>query len=231
MGPGGGGMMGPGMGQGRGALQQGRRKPDKDKDKDVEQVSGWLVVIEGSSPYRKIDDLLDPLRVGDDQDRWGLVTRLIHLDKVVDGTVFSLFEKNDPEHFKMEQDEVDIEDEKMPEGIGVEKDIDRIPKREDQRDRRRFTGYYSAPGVDRQDFVETETVIVDPMTKEEMSKTFDLVTKEDLEVLRLTEKSIGKKEYDDFGKVKYITRDHWFRIKAKITWKDAPELSKVTKGR
>jgi hypothetical protein len=73
------------------------------------------------------------------------------------------------------------------------------------------------------DKVVTEKVMVDPMTEEEMSKTYDLITAEDVEKNpEWSEKDIGRKKYDSFGKEKFIARDTWFRIQAKFAWKGAP---------
>ena len=72
--------------------------------------------------------------------------------------------------------------------------------------------------------MEKETVLVDPMTDEEISKTFDLVTLDEANANPdLTERNVGEREVDRFGNPKFIVRDHWFRIKAKFLWKDAPE--------
>ena len=59
------------------------------------------------------------------------------------------------------------------------------------------------------DLVTSETVLLDPMTREEISKTFDLDDK-------------GHKKYDSFGQPLYVEKDKWFVIKAKFVWKTAP---------
>ena len=61
------------------------------------------------------------------------------------------------------------------------------------------------------DRITSEQVLVDPLTKEEMSKTFDIDEK-------------GRKKDDSFGQPVYIERDKWFRIKVKFLWKNAPQL-------
>ncbi len=79
--------------------------------------------------------------------------------------------------------------------------------------------------------IAVEQVLVDPMTNEEISKTFDLITQEEIEQdPSLTEKDLGKKKYGDFNnEPKFIVRDHWFRISAKFVWKDASK-AKSTKS-
>ena len=63
-----------------------------------------------------------------------------------------------------------------------------------------------------------------------MSKTFDLVTQDEIDSdPSLSERDLGKLKYTDFGDPKYIVNDHWFRISAKFLWKDSP-LSKDSKG-
>ena len=73
------------------------------------------------------------------------------------------------------------------------------------------------------------------MTNEEISKTFDLVTQEEIEQdPSLTEKDLGKKKYGDFNnEPKFVVRDHWFRVSAKFVWKEASKAksTKSTKPR
>jgi hypothetical protein len=70
------------------------------------------------------------------------------------------------------------------------------------------------------DRITVEKVLIDPMTSEEMSKTFDLVTQEEIDGdPSKSERDLGKKKYTDFGQPKYIVKDHWFRVKAKFVWK------------
>ena len=76
------------------------------------------------------------------------------------------------------------------------------------------------------DRVYVETVLVDPMTNEEMSTVFDIITDEDVaNDPALSEKDIGNKKYDTMdNEPLLIERDYWFRVKAKFRWKGAPEL-------
>ena len=80
--------------------------------------------------------------------------------------------------------------------------------------------------------VTVEDVLVDPMTNEEMSKTFDLITQEEIDNdPELSKKDLGRKKYTDFDdKPKYIVRDKWFRLNIKFLWKDAPEIESLGQG-
>jgi hypothetical protein len=80
-------------------------------------------------------------------------------------------------------------------------------------------------GVPTMERMTTEQVLVDPMTEEEISQTFDLVTQQDVESnSEWSERDIGRKKYDSFGKEKVIVHDTWFRIQAKFVWKGAPNV-------
>ncbi|HPS54491.1 MAG TPA: type IV pilus assembly protein PilM, partial [Sedimentisphaerales bacterium] len=62
--------------------------------------AGFVVTITGYSPYRDISELLDPPSVESTPAKWGFITRLMHLDEIVDGnSPFMLFGKTDPQHF------------------------------------------------------------------------------------------------------------------------------------
>ncbi len=68
----------------------------------VEQQAGFVVTIAGYSPYKNIGELMDPPGVEDKPDKWGFVTRLLHLDEIVDGnSPFKLYKKAEVEHFKL----------------------------------------------------------------------------------------------------------------------------------
>ncbi|MGA2323470.1 MAG: type IV pilus assembly protein PilM [Sedimentisphaerales bacterium] len=85
---------------------------------------GFVVTISGYSPYKTITELLDPVKVQDDPNKWGLVTRLVHLDSMFDGnSPFELYKKTDKQHFDLQTGEVDLEAE-IPPGIGVKKNIE-----------------------------------------------------------------------------------------------------------
>ncbi len=81
--------------------------------------AGFVVVMAGYCPYKSIDELMDPAGAGDDRSKWGIITRLLHLDEIVDGnSPFELYEKTKLEHFKLEMGEVSL-DAQMPIGVGV----------------------------------------------------------------------------------------------------------------
>ncbi len=85
---------------------------------------GFVVTITGYSPYKNISELLDPVGVKNDQNQWGLVTRLMHLNSMFDGnSPFELYKKTDKQHFDFQTGEVDLAAE-MPPGIGVKKKIE-----------------------------------------------------------------------------------------------------------
>jgi type IV pilus assembly protein PilM len=201
--------------------------------------AGFTVLIEGYTPYQKINELLDPTGAANDPARWGIVTRLENLGKLIKGTPFELFKKNDTTHFKVDSDLVlassqaaSASQAKQPLGIGVGVDKRRVPEGSEIPQnqpamgamRMRMEGGYGG-GTPTQDRVVTELVLVDPMTEEEMSKTYDLITQQEIESNpEWSEKDIGRKKYDSYGKEKFIERDTWFRIQAKFVWKGAPNV-------
>lgn len=212
--PGGGRQFDPMMGRRSGAAKAGKSKQPTGKD-----GPGFLVIIEGYSPYKNINELLDPLGVGNDQSKWGLVTRFENLAKIIGDSPFELFEKNNVTHFKCDTGEVEIGFTDMPAGIGIEKDTVRAPATKQTGARVRQSGYGFGNLDDR---LYVEKVLVDPMTNEEMSKTFDLITQDDIDAdSDKSERDLGKKKYTDFGQPKYLVRDHWFRLKVKFLWKGA----------
>ncbi len=86
---------------------------------ETSDVQGFVVTIAGYSPYKTLGELMDPAGAGDDPNKWGVVTRLLHLDEVIDGnSPFELYKKTEINHFKLQVGEVawDVE---MPAGIGI----------------------------------------------------------------------------------------------------------------
>ncbi len=224
-GMGGPGMGGPGRTPSRERPTRGRGRDDEMPEEGVQPDGpGFVLVIEGYSPYENVADLLDPAGVGDNMDKWGLVTRLENLAKYLQGTELELFRKNDIQHFKLETGEVDFESGDMPAGIGMLEEKTRVPLEDEEKEtrgRRRTAARVSR--TDRKERIEFEEVLVDPMTGEEISKTYDLVTPEEAEKNpKMTEIDIGKIEYDQFDEPKFIIRDHWFRVSAKLLWKGDP---------
>lgn len=186
--------------------------PDAAPQEVLADGAGFVVVIEGYCPYEKIGELMDPAGVGNNQDKWGIATRLMNLNKffVGDGNCpFGLFEKNKIEHFRIETGVVDLDDKQMPANIGILENIVRIPEEDVAIQDTRGRSSSRTLAADSSDRVPTETVLLDPLTKEEINKTFDLDDK-------------GRKKLDSFGKPMFIERDKWFRIKAKILWKNSP---------
>jgi len=167
---------------------------------------GFVVVIEGYSPYERLGELLDPAGVQNSPEKWGIVTKMMNLNKYFDGnSPFELFNKGKIQHFTLEQDIINISTDqqtRMPAGIGILETKVRGSVEE-----ARDAGGNKSFRNDAADRVMTELVLLDPLTKEEISKTFDI-------------DSSGRKKLDSFGKPVYIERDKWFRIKAKFLWKD-----------
>lgn len=206
--------------------------------------AGFVVLIEGYSPYRRITDLLDPPGVASDMNRWGIVTRFENLNKFIKATPFELFNKNDTTHFMVEWGSVEAGpvsgmmgggQKDQPAGIGILNEVRRIPLPEAPAPGAITPGYgggmppmemgMGMGGTSGMDRISVEKVLFDPMTGEEISKVYDIITEQDIaNNSSWTDKDLGRIEYD-FGKPKFIERDSWFRIKAKFIWKDAPKVA------
>ena len=100
------------------------------------------------------------------------------------------------EHFKLETGDVSFEggDSEMPEGIGME-------------DIRLGKSVKSLRGGQDKD---VERILIDPMTKEFISKVSELDEN-------------GDEKHDRYGKVIYKENDHWFRLSTKFVWRGAPK--------
>jgi len=186
------GMMMPGMGMPKTppkvALKRHAKKGEKSEKGEEVGGAGFVVTIAGYSPYKNIGGLMDPAGVENDPNKWGVVTRLLHLDDIVDGnSPFKLYRKAEIEHFKLETGEV-AWDAKMPVGVGIE-DTKSKKSRRDEID---------------------EQILIDPMTKEIISRVAEL-------------DKYGGEEIDRSGNVVYKVNDHWFRLDVKFAWRDAPE--------
>jgi len=154
--------------------------------------AGFVVTIAGYSPYKNIGELMDPAGVENDLNKWGVVTRLLHLDDIVDGnSPFKLYRKAEIEHFKLETGEV-AWDATMPVGVGIE-DTKSKKSRGDEID---------------------EQILIDPMTKEIISRVAEL-------------DEYGGEEIDRSGNVVYKVNDYWFRLDVKFAWRDAPEPEEI----
>jgi type IV pilus assembly protein PilM len=188
-------MMMEEMGMGRGSPYQ--YQPPSfmlGGQEQVEKHAGFVVTLVGYSPYANISALLDPPRVEGDRDQWGVVTRLMRLDGIVDGnSPFALYEKTDPNQFKLDYGVVDLETD-MPPGIGVP-DV-------------RF---------EKVDGTGGQQVLIDPMTKEIISKVpvFD---------------EYGQQKLDDQGEPRYKINDRWFVLNVKLKWKEAPAAPEASAG-
>jgi len=166
-GGGGGGMGYGGGGGGFGGVSQakyGKKSYSKSKydyeDEDEQQEeqpeqsgAGFIVRISGYSPYKNIQELIDPVGVRDDRSKWGLVTRLLHLDEVFDGnSPFELYKKTDITHFRLEFGEVEAGDE-----TSKELAITEVEEKKDD------------GGSDKD-----KPALIDPMTGEVISKVAEL---------------------------------------------------------
>jgi type IV pilus assembly protein PilM len=167
--------------------------------------AGFIVTIVGYSPYKDISRLFDPLGVGQDRSQWGFITRLKNLDKISDVNSFVLFDANSIQNFTYKIDEISFL-EGVPAGIGI------ISQRviEVKKDSTAETGRISGLGPTLpQGNKITENILIDPMTHEIIDK-----------VVKYNED--GTRATDNTGRVAYEVNDHWFEIKAKFLWKNAP---------
>jgi hypothetical protein len=186
------------------------------KQEQWENRAGFLVTITGYSPYKDIEELMDPFEAGGDYNRWGFITRLKNLDVVVDGnSPFKLFERANPKHFSLDIHPIDLESEMdtPPVGIGVESE-----RRIETKTNAGRTGpFFGQPGQTK-DFI-TEQILIDPMTKEVISK-----------LAKYNED--GTPVIDEVGRRVYETNDYWFVLKVKLIWLDAPkEIATLTAGK
>jgi hypothetical protein len=167
-----------------------------------EKMPGFVITVAGYSPYEKIGKLMDPYGVEDEQDKWGLVTRLLHLeDFFVDGnSPFEVYKKIDPNHFKLEIGEVILE-KQMPVGIGIT-DVRYRP---------------TPPGSTQGE--SAEWVLIDPMTKETISKIPEWEAN--------GRPKLYPRRDPRSGTQIHTVNDHWFVLNVKFLWIDAPEAVKV----
>ncbi len=161
-----------------------------------EKKPGFVATISGYSPYEKIGELMTSYGVEGEQDKWGFVTGLFHLDDfVVEGdSPFEVYKNTDPNQFNLEIKEVNLE-KQIPAGIGI-MDV----------------RYKPTPAGSRQE-ESAEWVLIDPMTRETISRIAEW------------EEDGRAKLYG--GQQVYTVNDHWFVLKVKFVWRDAPESVKV----
>jgi hypothetical protein len=178
------GSRGP-MGFGMGVPTTSGRGRDARAGGAATERAGFVITVTGYTPYKNIGELLDPAGVKDDQDRWGVVTRLMNLDAFSDvNSPFELYEKTEIVHFDLQTGQVSLEGQ-MPSGVGVRKNLKEGQTR------------------------EREYVLIDPMTKEVISK----VSLKD---------EMGRDKLDNKGKRVYEVNDYWFILKFKLRWRNVP---------
>jgi len=228
------GMMMPGMPGGGGKFSPNKfkrkfGKGGEEEDEDIKEGAGFVVFIEGYSPYRNIKELLEPAGVTADRSRWGFITRLIHLDKVIPGCRFELFAKNSSSHFKYKSGDVIIGDDEMPVIVGIREEIERVSK-ELEKPEASSRGSTRRTVGERADRIEVEEVLIDPLTGEETSRVVDIWTQDEIDAGNAPEDArAGDIKFDPLtGKKEYIMRDTWFRIQAKFLWKNAPDSKNET---
>jgi type IV pilus assembly protein PilM len=173
-----------------------------------EKNSGFVVQALCYSPYGRtvteVGEIVDPPNVENQRDKWGFVTRLAHLNAIVEdgNSPFELYKKEDHEQFNLEIKEVTLDGE-MPEGIGVwEEVIDESTQTASSSSR------YGSGASTR------NWILIDPMTKETINKESVLNEEGKPALVR--------------GKPVYKVNDHWFVLNVKFLWKEAPEPPKQT---
>ncbi|NLH41096.1 MAG: type IV pilus assembly protein PilM [Planctomycetes bacterium] len=169
-----------------------------------EKVPGFVVMLEGYSPYKKIGDLLDPPNVQDDPSRWGLMTRLANLKQFqhLDANApFEVYDKT-ADHFKIETGPVDVDAESLPMGVGAWKFTPSAAA---------LAAAATTPGYDMgmTGYQDGTWTLIDPVTQE----TISAETKSD---------AYGKPMVDSLGKPVKTNRDYWFKLQFKLKWNGAP---------
>jgi type IV pilus assembly protein PilM len=173
----------------------------------AEKESGFVVMLEGYSPYKNIGALLDPPNVKGDPSQWGLITRLDNLKQFLNldlnDAPFTIYKKNDAAHFKIETGPVDVDAESLPMGVGAWK----------------FTpsaaalaaaaanpvGYDQGMGG----FQDGTWTLIDPVTRETINSDTVL-------------DAYGKPKVDALNKPVKAPRDSWFKLQFKLKWNGAP---------
>ncbi len=181
---------------------------------EAEKAPGFVIVVEGYSPYKEIGALLDPPNVKDDPSRWGLVTRLENLKQFLNLDVNSPFEvySKNPPHFKIETGPVDVDSESLPMGVGSWKFIPSAAA---------VAAAAANPMGMTTESMDGTWILIDPVTKETISAEAVL-------------DQYGKPKLDFLYKPIKQNRDYWFKLQVKLKWKEAPATPEgvgMTKGR
>ena len=150
----------------------------KSKEEVKQGKAGLVVTVEGYSPYANLGELMDPYGVKNNKGRGGVVTRLLQLAD--SNSPFELFEKTNHKHFKLETNVVAV-GASMPDGVGMPQ----------------FKAVQADVVGSRHTPARVE-VLIDPMTKETISKV---------------KKPSGEE----------VVNDQWFVLQLKFVWKDAPK--------
>ncbi len=172
----------------------------------AQKYPGFVVIIEGYSPYGRIGDLLDPPNVKDTPAKWGFVTRLenlkqfLHLDV---NSPFEIYTKNS-DHFKLESGPADPDGD-VPMGVGQWKFIPDPPAPGTTPAANTYGMGMGMGGPQNGTWT-----LVDPMTGE-------LVSAEPVK------DQYGNVAMDNLGKPKKIVHDYWFKLQFKILWNGAPK--------
>ncbi len=171
----------------------------------VQKQAGFVITIEGYSPYRRIGNLLDPPNVKEDRSRWGFTTRLENLKDYLPDVNFpsEIYKKDDPLHYKLETGPADPDGD-VPKGVGDWRFIPDPPA----------PGTAATPGGNAYMMSMAQRsgtwILVDPMTKETISA-------------EAVKDQYGNLAYDATAKPKKIVHDYWFKLQFKLVWKDAPK--------
>lgn len=175
---------------------------------------GFVVTITGYTPYGDVPSLFDPSKVGEDKEKWGILTRLKNLDP---NGPFEIFSSTEKKHIDWPTHEVDLRQGEMPPlGIGL------LSTRKIMEDASAYNNTGNVAGgrggrvsFDTMDkaledgpMEVDEPVLIDPMTKEIIST-----------IEKLNEKGFKIEENGEFVEQK---NDSWFTLKVKFIWKDAP---------
>jgi type IV pilus assembly protein PilM len=171
---------------------------------------GFVITIEGYSPFKDIGALLDPPDVKDKPAKWGFVTRLENLKQFLHLDVNSPFEMYNKEaaHFKLDKGAADPDGD-IPMGVGTWQFIpDPVAPTTGPAANPMAMGTMQRPGT---------WILIDPMTKEPIGAE----TQKD---------QYGNPMYDASSKPKKDIHDYWFKLQFKLLWKDAPKSAAPPAG-